>query len=218
MVMAPAKRNAEQVLPSSPPSKKKKEAPETAAASRPRRTKTNTLEKGEPGPSISKAVTKSKSATRKSRTTTDKTSETTQTTAKFTKPTKLRKSTKTSINTGDGTKATTTSTISTSSTSTKNTNASKSTESAKTGIGKTSSVELLRSTNVSIEIPITNRLASEAKKDDEGEGDVGRCHWLMKAEPESRMEKGVDVKFSIDDLAAKEEPEAWDGKALVHLI
>ena len=34
----------------------------------------------------------------------------------------------------------------------------------------------------------------------------------MKAEPESRLEKGVDVKFSIDDLAAKEEPEAWDGE------
>lgn len=38
-------------------------------------------------------------------------------------------------------------------------------------------------------------------------------YWLMKAEPESRMEKGVDVKFSIDDLAAKTEPEGWDGKS-----
>lgn len=34
----------------------------------------------------------------------------------------------------------------------------------------------------------------------------------MKAEPESRLEKGVDVKFSIDDLAAAKEPEPWDGK------
>ncbi|KAK3306196.1 PUA-like domain-containing protein, partial [Chaetomium strumarium] len=34
---------------------------------------------------------------------------------------------------------------------------------------------------------------------------------LMKAEPESRIENGVDVKFSIDDLAAKSEPEPWDG-------
>lgn len=33
----------------------------------------------------------------------------------------------------------------------------------------------------------------------------------MKAEPESRFENGVDVKFSIDDLAAKSEPEPWDG-------
>lgn len=34
----------------------------------------------------------------------------------------------------------------------------------------------------------------------------------MKAEPESRIEKGHDIKFSIDDLAAKTEPEPWDGK------
>lgn len=41
--------------------------------------------------------------------------------------------------------------------------------------------------------------------------DAGRSYWLMKAEPESRLEKGVDVKFSIDDLAAAKEPEPWDG-------
>ncbi|KAF3386860.1 Thymocyte nuclear protein 1 [Penicillium rolfsii] len=41
--------------------------------------------------------------------------------------------------------------------------------------------------------------------------DTGRSYWLMKAEPESRLEKGVDVKFSIDDLAAAQEPEPWDG-------
>jgi predicted RNA-binding protein with PUA-like domain len=33
----------------------------------------------------------------------------------------------------------------------------------------------------------------------------------MKAEPESRIEKGKDVKFSIDDLRAAKEPEPWDG-------
>jgi len=33
----------------------------------------------------------------------------------------------------------------------------------------------------------------------------------MKAEPESRIEKGHDIKFSIDDLASKTEPEPWDG-------
>ncbi len=37
-------------------------------------------------------------------------------------------------------------------------------------------------------------------------------YWLMKAEPDSRIEKGHDVKFSIDDLAAGTEPEAWDGQ------
>jgi hypothetical protein len=36
----------------------------------------------------------------------------------------------------------------------------------------------------------------------------------MKAEPESRLEKGHDIKFSIDDLAAKTEPEPWDGEPI----
>lgn len=36
----------------------------------------------------------------------------------------------------------------------------------------------------------------------------------MKAEPESRLEKGHDIKFSIDDLAAKKDPEPWDGKRI----
>lgn len=44
--------------------------------------------------------------------------------------------------------------------------------------------------------------------------DQGRQYWLMKAEPESRIENGVDVRFSIDDLAAKDEPEPWDGMSL----
>jgi hypothetical protein len=41
----------------------------------------------------------------------------------------------------------------------------------------------------------------------------GQWYWLMKAEPESRIENGVDVKFSIDDLRAKTEPEGWDGES-----
>lgn len=53
---------------------------------------------------------------------------------------------------------------------------------------------------------------SEEPKIDDEESD--RSYWLMKAEPESRMEKGVDVKFSIDDLQAAEKPEPWDGKSL----
>ncbi|KAI3325564.1 PUA-like domain-containing protein [Xylariaceae sp. AK1471] len=38
-----------------------------------------------------------------------------------------------------------------------------------------------------------------------------RWYWLMKAEPESRFENDVDVRFSIDDLASRTEPEPWDG-------
>lgn len=37
-------------------------------------------------------------------------------------------------------------------------------------------------------------------------------YWLIKAEPESRFENGVDVRFSIDDLAAlKEKGDCWNG-------
>ncbi|KAF9888807.1 hypothetical protein FE257_008383 [Aspergillus nanangensis] len=60
--------------------------------------------------------------------------------------------------------------------------------------------------------------SAEAAKADEEDADadgddeeITRSYWLMKAEPESRMEKGVDVKFSIDDLRERTEPEAWDG-------
>lgn len=53
-------------------------------------------------------------------------------------------------------------------------------------------------------IPTTN---PDAPKHD------GQWYWLMKAEPESRIENGVDVKFSIDDLKAKTEPEGWDGES-----
>ncbi|GJN75843.1 hypothetical protein Purlil1_1349 [Purpureocillium lilacinum] len=51
-------------------------------------------------------------------------------------------------------------------------------------------------------IPVTN---PEAPRHD------GEWYWLMKAEPESRFENGIDVRFSIDDLRAKTKPEGWDG-------
>ncbi|KAI6714787.1 hypothetical protein PZA11_005080 [Diplocarpon coronariae] len=47
--------------------------------------------------------------------------------------------------------------------------------------------------------------------DPHGQAPTARQYWLLKAEPESRIEKGKDIKFSIDDLAAKTEPEPWDG-------
>ena len=49
----------------------------------------------------------------------------------------------------------------------------------------------------------------DASEDDDSDGP---SYWLMKAEPESRLEKGKDVKFSIDDLKNATEPEAWDGE------
>ncbi|KAL9941093.1 hypothetical protein V8E36_000581 [Tilletia maclaganii] len=37
-----------------------------------------------------------------------------------------------------------------------------------------------------------------------------RGHWLMKAEPDSRMEKGIDVAFSVDHFE-KVKTTTWDG-------
>ncbi|KAI9690590.1 MAG: hypothetical protein M1820_009985 [Bogoriella megaspora] len=51
----------------------------------------------------------------------------------------------------------------------------------------------------------------DASDQDDDLVDEGPSYWLMKAEPESRIEKGVDVKFSIDDLQAVDEPEPWNG-------
>ncbi|KAJ4996543.1 Thymocyte nuclear protein 1 [Colletotrichum sp. SAR 10_66] len=36
-------------------------------------------------------------------------------------------------------------------------------------------------------------------------------YWLMKSEPDVRIEDGYEIKFSIDDLAAKKTPEGWEG-------
>lgn len=53
----------------------------------------------------------------------------------------------------------------------------------------------------------------EEEDEDEDEAD-GRSYWLMKAEPESHVEKGVDLKFSIDDLRASTKPQPWDGECI----
>lgn len=61
--------------------------------------------------------------------------------------------------------------------------------------------------------PKNNKTIDETQDEEDG----SKSYWLMKAEPESRMEKGVDVKFSIDDLREASEPEAWDGESsLLH--
>jgi predicted RNA-binding protein with PUA-like domain len=43
------------------------------------------------------------------------------------------------------------------------------------------------------------------------EEDDGPKYWLLKAEPESRIHNGKDVKFSIDDLMNVDAPEPWSG-------
>ncbi|KAK2809242.1 hypothetical protein FQN50_004078 [Emmonsiellopsis sp. PD_5] len=59
--------------------------------------------------------------------------------------------------------------------------------------------------------PEKNIPKTTAEAQAEAETSSGKSYWLMKAEPESRFEKGVDVKFSIDDLREAKEPEPWDG-------
>ncbi|KAJ8987529.1 hypothetical protein HRR80_008430 [Exophiala dermatitidis] len=59
--------------------------------------------------------------------------------------------------------------------------------------------------NLDIEVDVPEQDGGVETKDSDIQ------YWLMKAEPNSRMEKGHDVRFSIDDLMAKTEPEAWDG-------
>lgn len=74
-----------------------------------------------------------------------------------------------------------------------------------------------RSSNVSVAVPAPKDETSEDEKADDEAEDDGPSYYLMKAEPQSRIEKGKDVKFSIDDLRAAAEPEGWDGKP-VHII
>lgn len=61
------------------------------------------------------------------------------------------------------------------------------------------------------------KLVVAENSDDEADDD-DRQYWLMKAEPESRIEKGKDVRFSIDDLKAARSPEPWDGMLPTLLI
>ena len=78
-----------------------------------------------------------------------------------------------------------------------------------------------RNSTVSVEILRRGKKDAVAKVADDKEPHEGvvsdeKSYWLMKAEPESRVEKGKDVKFSIDDLEARQEPEGWDGKPNAH--
>ena len=49
---------------------------------------------------------------------------------------------------------------------------------------------------------------NDSNRDADGDQEV---FWLLKAEPLPRYENGVNVAFSIDDLAACTEPEPWGG-------
>lgn len=78
-----------------------------------------------------------------------------------------------------------------------------------TGKSTSSDTETTRRSRDVSEDPDVNSLPT---RNPEVERHDGEWHWLMKAEPESRFENGIDVKFSIDDLRARDVPEPWDGK------
>ncbi|KAK4210869.1 thymocyte nuclear protein 1 [Rhypophila decipiens] len=70
-----------------------------------------------------------------------------------------------------------------------------------------------RTSRTQKQIPTSKKSAQGAKPtSNESENTSStRNYWLLKAEPETRLENGKDVSFSIDDLASKTEPEPWDG-------
>ncbi|TDH14792.1 hypothetical protein EPR50_G00024410 [Perca flavescens] len=52
----------------------------------------------------------------------------------------------------------------------------------------------------------------ESGKSEERSEPPQYCRWLMKSEPESRFENGIDVKFGIEDLKAlPDQTGCWDG-------
>ncbi|CAI5795230.1 Thymocyte nuclear protein 1 [Podarcis lilfordi] len=72
-----------------------------------------------------------------------------------------------------------------------------------------------RSQRVEMKSLATGNIAETSKVEAHAEQDRNKrahTHWLMKSEPESRFEKGVDVKFGIEDLKAQPNQTAcWDG-------
>lgn len=59
-----------------------------------------------------------------------------------------------------------------------------------------------------VECSIKKSVESEKAKSDDPE----YTHWLMKSEPESRFDKGIDMKFGIDELiACPSSTSCWDG-------
>ncbi|XP_072548277.1 thymocyte nuclear protein 1 [Salminus brasiliensis] len=54
--------------------------------------------------------------------------------------------------------------------------------------------------------------SEEQKSPSDTSSSPSYSHWLMKSEPESRIEDGVDVKFGIEDLKAlPNQTSCWDG-------
>lgn len=65
---------------------------------------------------------------------------------------------------------------------------------------------------LSAESPRNGKIVDETGASVALDGAEKITHWLMKSEPESRFEKGIDVKFGIEDLKkAPDQTACWDG-------
>ncbi|KAM9358922.1 thymocyte nuclear protein 1 [Symphorus nematophorus] len=66
--------------------------------------------------------------------------------------------------------------------------------------------------SVKEEVGTKRKTAEKTKESSDSDDPPQYCHWLMKSEPESRFEKGIDVKFGIRDLKAlPDQTSCWDG-------
>ena len=74
--------------------------------------------------------------------------------------------------------------------------------------------KLPRPNNNAEVLSTTNTRSASSENDKESHENANKVqkYWLMKAEPESRIENGVDVKFGVDDLMKEPNQTAcWDG-------
>ncbi|TWW77067.1 Thymocyte nuclear protein 1 [Takifugu flavidus] len=56
------------------------------------------------------------------------------------------------------------------------------------------------------------KATGKSKESVKADDPPAHSHWLMKSEPESRFENGIDVKFGIEDLKTMlDQTSCWDG-------
>ena len=84
---------------------------------------------------------------------------------------------------------------------------------ASVGKSKAKAASVAKSKTKSASVAKSEAKPASVAKSKAGAADkVLFTRWLMKSEPDSRLENGVDVKFGVDDLEASPNQTApWDG-------
>jgi hypothetical protein len=86
---------------------------------------------------------------------------------------------------------------------------SKTVKKEETGRNEAGSAKRSRKSSGSLSVPDIKTKSENGSNQIKSEGTQ---FFLMKSEPETRMEGGMDMRFSIDDLAAcKDSTSFWDG-------